>query len=108
MAAITVDAPPFNPVVPFIQVGTDPDTVNIECAASELEVSPEQDETTTETFCVRTRRTRAKLWTITANRLSLVWRGRGSGTRSVRSSDRRSRSRSARRVTIPSRRRTRP
>ena len=66
MAAIIVDAPPFNPVIPFIQVGTDPDTVNFECAAQQLEVSPEQDETTTETFCGSYTTYKPEVWTITA------------------------------------------
>lgn len=66
MTAVVVDAPPFNPVTPYIQVGTAPDTVNFECAASELEVSPEQDETTTETFCGSYTTYKPETWTITA------------------------------------------
>ncbi len=66
MTAIIVDAPPFNPVIPYVQVGTAPDTVNFECAASDLEVSPDQDETTTTTFCGSYTTYKAETWTITA------------------------------------------
>ncbi len=99
MTAIIVDAPPFNPVIPYVQVGTAPDTVNFECAASDLEVSPDQDETTTTTFCGSYTTYKAETWTITAT-VYPSYGPDGLWARSVPSSGWSSPLRSARRKTI--------
>jgi hypothetical protein len=66
MPAVVVNAPPFIPVKPKLMLGTAPDTVEFACAANSLEVSPEQDETTVETFCGSYTTYKPEVWTITA------------------------------------------
>lgn len=65
MTAVIVNAPPFVPVKPLIKIGTAPNTVEFECSANEVDASPEQDETTTETFCGTFTSYKPEVWTVT-------------------------------------------
>jgi len=62
-----VTAPPFIPVKPYLSVGTAPNLVTLICAAENVEVSPDQDENTVETFCGTYTSYKAEKWTITAS-----------------------------------------
>lgn len=65
MADTPVTAPPFIPVKPKIAIGTTGAAVDIACAASELAVEVDQDESTTETFCGAYTTYKAEVWTAT-------------------------------------------
>ena len=65
MPDTVVDAPPFVPVKPLIKIGATGSTVEIACAAGELAVEVDQDETTTETFCGVFTSYKPEVWTIT-------------------------------------------
>lgn len=65
MADTPVTAPPFVPVKPLIQIGTTGASVDIACAAGELAVEVDQDETTTETFCGSYTTYKPEVWTAT-------------------------------------------
>lgn len=65
MPAATVSAPPFLPVKPIVKITGATDSVEIQCAAESFEVSVDQDETTTETFCGTYTTYKAEVWTIT-------------------------------------------
>lgn len=67
MTAVDVNAPPFIPVHPVLKLGTAPNTVDISCPAESLEVSPDQDENTIETFCGSYTTYKPEKWTITAS-----------------------------------------
>ena len=67
MAAIDVNAPPFIPVHPLLSVGEVGSEITIICAAESLEVSPDQDENTVETFCGTYTTYKPEKWTITAS-----------------------------------------
>jgi len=56
---------PFTPVKPLIQIGATGSSVEIACAAGELAVEVDQDETTTETFCGSFTTYKPEQWTIT-------------------------------------------
>lgn len=60
-----VTAPPFVPVKPKVSIGTVGSAVDIACAASELAVEVDQDESTTETFCGAYTTYKAEVWTVT-------------------------------------------
>ena len=60
-----VTAPPFLPVKPKILIGTTGSAVDIACAASELAVEVDQDETTTDTFCGSYTSYKPQIWTAT-------------------------------------------
>lgn len=65
MAATLVSAPPFIPVRPVIKITSGTDSVEFECAAESFEVTVDQDESTTETFCGTYTTYKAEVWTIT-------------------------------------------
>jgi len=65
MAVTPVTAPPFVPVKPLIQIGPTATAVDIACAAGELAVEVDQDETTTETFCGSYTTYKPEIWTAT-------------------------------------------
>ena len=67
MAVVDVTAPPFIPVHPYLAVGETGSEVSIICAAENVEVSPEQDESTVETFCGSYTTYKPEQWTITAS-----------------------------------------
>jgi len=56
---------PFTPVKPLIKIGGTGASVEIACAAGELAVEVDQDETTTETFCGIFTTYKPEQWTIT-------------------------------------------
>jgi len=56
---------PFVPVRPAITIGATGSSVEIACAAGELAVEVDQDETTTETYCGSFTTYKPEVWTIT-------------------------------------------
>jgi|SRR5215471_377751 len=56
---------PFVPVKPSIKIGATGASVEIACAAGELAVEVDQDETTTETYCGTFTTYKPEVWTIT-------------------------------------------
>jgi hypothetical protein len=67
MATTDVTAPPFIPVKPFLSIGSVANAVTLICAAENVEVSPDQDDSTIETFCGSYTSYKAERWTITAS-----------------------------------------
>jgi len=67
MPDVAVEAAPFIPVKPLIRVGPTDAGVEFACAAGELSVEVDQDETTTDTFCGSFTSYKAEVWTITIN-----------------------------------------
>jgi len=67
MPTVDVTAAPFIPVKPYLSVGAVANLVTIVCAAENIEVSPDQDENTIETFCGAYTSYKAEVWTITAS-----------------------------------------
>ena len=67
MPVVVLDAPPFIPVKPKILIGPAASGVQIECAANELSVEVEQDETTYETWCGSYTSYKPEQWTITVS-----------------------------------------
>jgi hypothetical protein len=65
MPAVT--APPFIVTHPLIRLGDATTGVEIECAATNLDVNPDQDENTIETFCGSYTSYKAVKWTITVS-----------------------------------------
>jgi hypothetical protein len=64
MPDVVVNAPPFIPVKPLVKIGTTGSSVEISCAAEELSVEVEQDETETVTFCGTYKSYKPEVWTI--------------------------------------------
>lgn len=67
MPDTTVQAPPFAIVKPYIRIGPVDAGVEFACAASNLEVNADQDETTVDTFCGSFVNYKAVKWVITVS-----------------------------------------
>ncbi len=67
MAAVVIDGIPFIPKKPYIVIGTDPDTVQFECAAEDVTVEASQDENSIETFCGIYKSYKPAEWTATVS-----------------------------------------
>jgi hypothetical protein len=67
MPSIVVSNVPFIPVAPKLFIGATGAGVAIECAAQDIDISPDQDENTVETFCSVTTSYKPARWTITAS-----------------------------------------
>lgn len=64
-----VTSPPFVLVKPKILLGETGTEVEIQCGANQVEASPEQDESTVETFCGTYTTYKPEQWTITVGAL---------------------------------------
>lgn len=67
MPSIVVSNVPFIPVAPKLFIGATGAGVAIECAAQDIDISPDQDENSVETFCSVTTSYKPAKWTITAS-----------------------------------------
>lgn len=67
MPSIVVSNVPFVPVAPKLFIGATGAGVAIECAAEDIDISPDQDSNTIETFCSVTETYKPAKWTITAS-----------------------------------------
>ncbi|HKE67387.1 MAG TPA: hypothetical protein VKB59_22500 [Micromonosporaceae bacterium] len=65
MTAVIVDRPPFVLIKPKLVIGTDPNTIEFECGANELDIAPDQDSNDVETFCSVFTTYKPEKWTIT-------------------------------------------
>lgn len=57
------------PLLEITLPGATPTTVEIQCSSNQVEIAPEQDETTTETFCGSYTSYKAEVWTVTITAL---------------------------------------
>jgi len=67
MPTVDVTAAPHIAVKPFLSIGAVANAVTFICAAESVEVTPEQDESTIETFCGAYTTYKPEQWTITAS-----------------------------------------
>lgn len=63
------DPIPYFMVRPYIALGPTATAVELQCAANAVEITPEQDETTAETFCGQYTNYKPPRWTITITML---------------------------------------
>lgn len=69
MADVVVEAAPFILVKPKLIIGETGDSVEFECGANQLDITPEQDSNDTETFCGIFTSYKPTKWTITVTAL---------------------------------------
>lgn len=64
-----VDVAPHILQKPLLEISLDLVTVEVQCNSNQVEIAPDQDETTTETFCGSYTSYKAEVWTITITAL---------------------------------------
>jgi hypothetical protein len=69
MADVIIEQPPFILIKPKLTIGATGSIVEFECNANEVDASPEQDSTDTETFCGIFTSYKPEKWTVTITAL---------------------------------------